>query len=152
MAMCMAVRTRHLLALGLVLLLTATLLASDADEKGRLIAFENAWNQAQVLKDVAALEKLTADGFLYTDTDGTVMDKAAFLKDTKDPAYRAISAANEDVVVQLHGGTAIVIGRYHTKGTYKGKPFDHHGRFTDTWVQRGEKWLCVASHTSLLAK
>jgi hypothetical protein len=36
------------------------------------------------------------------------------------------------------------------KGTYKGKPFNHRGRFTDTWVRLNGKWLCVATHSSLI--
>ena len=38
------------------------------------------------------------------------------------------------------------------KGTYQGKPYNHVGRFTDTWVLDLGKWQCVASHTSLLKK
>ena len=47
---------------------------------------------------------------------------------------------------------AVVTGVYHTQGTYHGKPYDHYGRFTDTWVLDMGKWQCVASHTSLLKK
>ena len=45
---------------------------------------------------------------------------------------------------------SIITGIYHTKGTYGGKPYEHIGRFTDTWVFDGGHWVCVASHTSLL--
>jgi len=159
MTMC-AVAADHLLkaevktlAIGIVLLISIVGQAADVPaEQGKLVALENAWNQAQLFKDTTALGMLTADGFVYTDTDGTLMNKAEFLADAKNPAYHATFAINEAVVVRLYETTAIVIGRYHTKGTYKGKPFDHHGRFTDTWMQRGDKWQCVASHTSLLAK
>jgi hypothetical protein len=40
----------------------------------------------------------------------------------------------------------------HTQGSYQGKPYDHVGRFTHTWVQDLGKWQCVASHTSLMKK
>jgi hypothetical protein len=43
---------------------------------------------------------------------------------------------------------AIVVGTYHTKGT---QPFEHYGRFTDTWLYQNSKWR-VASHTTLLKK
>jgi hypothetical protein len=46
----------------------------------------------------------------------------------------------------------VVIGIYHTKGTYGSKPYEHVGRFTDTWVYEDGKWLCVASHSSLMKK
>lgn len=60
--------------------------------------------------------------------------------------------ANSDEKIFLYDNAAVVAGIYHAKGVYKGKPFDHYGRFTDTWVYKGGKWLCVASHTSALKK
>ena len=123
---------------------------SDADTT-KLLALENAWNQAQLNHDSKALEALVPDTFVYTDYDGTVMNKAQFLADNKDPAYKATLVTNTDVRVFPYGSDmAIVIGKYHSKGTYKGKAFDHWGRFTDTWIRQNGSWQCVASHTNLL--
>jgi len=36
--------------------------------------------------------------------------------------------------------------------TYKRQPFDHYGRFTDTWMYLNGKWQCIASHTNLIKK
>lgn len=123
-----------------------------ADDTSKLIALENVWNQAQVHHDSRALNTLVPDTFVYTDYDGTVLNKQQFLADNMDPNYKATLVSNDDVKVFSYGTTAIVIGRYHSKGTYKGKPFDHYGRFTDTWVYQDNAWLCVASHTNLLKK
>ncbi len=35
---------------------------------------------------------------------------------------------------------------YGAHDTKDGKPFDRAFRFTDTWMQRGGQWQCVASH------
>src|SRR5437764_2974840 len=104
---------------------------ADAD-RGKLIALENAWNQAQMTKDVSGVEQLLAPMFIYTDYDGVVQDKKQFLDDLKDPAYRATSMINDDAQVFPYHNAAVVVGTYHTKGTYKGKAFEHRGRFTDT--------------------
>ncbi|HLB86746.1 MAG TPA: nuclear transport factor 2 family protein [Terriglobales bacterium] len=124
---------------------------SAADES-KLIALENLWNQAQLHHDAKALNQLVSDTFVYTDYDGTVMNKAQFMADLKDPAYRATLITNEDVKVYPYQSAAIVIGTYHSKGTYKRQPFDHYGRFTDTWIYENNKWQCVASHTNLIKK
>ena len=118
--------------------------------ESKLIALENAWNQAQIHHDARVLENLVGDRFIYTDTDGSVMNKAQFLADAKDLDYKANSATNDDWKIDIYDNTAVVSGRYHTKGTYKNKPFDHWGRFTDTWVYLNGQWQCVASHTTLL--
>jgi hypothetical protein len=125
---------------------------SDSAEESKLIALENAWNQAQLHHDGKALDSVVGDRFVYTDYDGTVMNKAKFLADLKDPSYRASLIANENVKVNLYQNAAVVIGTYHTKGTYKGKPFEHYGRFTDTWIYQNNQWQCVASHTNLISK
>jgi len=134
--------------------LVATLAAGSANEadadRGKLIALESAWNQAQMQKDVSAVEQLLAPTFIYTDYDGLVQDKKKFLDDLKDPAYHAISMINEDAQVFPYHNAAVVVGKYHTKGTYKGKAFEHRGRFTDTWMYQDGKWVCVASHISLI--
>lgn len=126
--------------------------ASPHGSETLLIALENAWNQAQLHHDSKALDGLVADTFISTDNDGVFQTKAQFLADNKDPAYAPTLMTNSDERIFLYENAAVVAGSYHAKGSYKGKPFDHYGRFTDTWVFMNGKWLCVASHTSPLKK
>ena len=121
-------------------------------ETSKLIAIENAWNQAQIHRDGEALNRMVADTFVYTDTDGTVMNKSKFISDSEDPSVRTSMVANDDVKVYFYPGVAIVTGAYHAKGTNRGKAFDHYGRFTDTWILSSGQWSCVASHTNLVKK
>ena len=117
-----------------------------------LIELENAWNQAQLHHDSKALAGLVADTFISTDNDGTFMTKTQFLADNENPSYAASLMTNTEEKVFEYGTTAVVAGIYHAKGLYKSKPFDHYGRFTDTWIYMNGKWVCVASHTSNLKK
>ena len=117
-----------------------------------LIALENAWNQAQLHHDSKALSELVAETFISTDNDGTVMTKAQFLADNSDLSYAPSVMTNSDEKVFVYENAAVVTGTYHAKGLVKGKPFDHYGRFTDTWIFLSGKWVCVASHTSALKK
>lgn len=117
-----------------------------------LIALEKAWNQAQLHHDSKALGGLVADSFISTDNDGIFMTKAQFLADNMDLSYAPSLMTNKDERVFMYENAAVVAGIYHAKGLYKGKPFDHYGRFTDTWIFLNGKWLCVATHTSALKK
>jgi len=138
-----------------VLLLAALAVSSTKEvdvDRGKLIALENAWNQAQLHHDANAVGQLLPESFVYTDYNGTVMNKAKFLADVKDEKYKATSITNEDLQVFPYQNAAIVIGTYHSKGSYAGKPFDHRGRFTDTWIYQNGQWLCVATHTNLITK
>lgn len=118
--------------------------------QSKLIALENAWNQAQIRHDTRVLNSLVGEHFIYTDTDGSTMDRSQFLIDAQNPDYKATSAINDDWKIDVYDDAAVVSGRYHTKGTYKGKPFDHSGRFTDTWIFLNGVWQCVASATTSL--
>ena len=126
--------------------------ASPHGNERLLVALENAWNQAQLHHDSKALEELLAETFVSTDNDGVFLTKAEFLADNKDLSYAPSLMANSDEKIFLYENVAVVAGTYHAKGLYKGKPFDHYGRFTDTWVFMNGRWLCVASHTSALNK
>ena len=127
--------------------------AQKADPReSKLLVLEHLWNEAQVHRDSAALDQLVSSRFINTEYDGDVSDKQKFLADIKDPLFKPTVAHIGDVKMNFFGDTAVVTGTYHTQGTYQGKPYDHVGRFTDTWVFDLGKWQCVASHTSLLKK
>ena len=118
----------------------------------KLLILERMWNEAQVSRDSAALDALVSSRFVNTEWDGDVSDKQRFLADIKSPLYKPSLATIQDVKMNFFGETAVVTGIYHTQGSYQGRPYDHVGRFTDTWVFEAGKWECVASHTSLLKK
>jgi ketosteroid isomerase-like protein len=139
------------------LLLTVFAMSQTAHERsesqeGKILALENMWNQAQLHRDAGALEALIADRFVNTEYDGEVSDRDQFLADIKDPKFKPSSVGLQDMKVNVYRETAVVTGIYRTKGSYNGKPYDHLGRFTDTWILENGKWECVASHTSLVKK
>jgi ketosteroid isomerase-like protein len=123
-----------------------------AAQEERLVVLERLWNDAQVHRDAHALQALIADRFVNTEYDGEVSERDKFLADIKDPEFKPSVMNIRDVKVNVFRDTAVVTGIYHAKGTYASKPYEHTGRFTDTWIFEDGKWLCVASHTSLLKK
>lgn len=144
---------RTLFCCLLVGLSSGVLAAQQADPReSKLLVLERMWNEAQVHRDSAALDALVSSRFVNTEWDGDTSDKKRFLADVKDPLFKPTMASIQNVKMNFFGDTAVITGVYHTQGTYKGKPYDHVGRFTDTWVMDVGKWQCVASHTSLLKK
>jgi len=152
------VRTPPLLRrLGLVFLLLAVgagvrLHAQEAETESKLMILEHIWNEAQVNRDDRALQELVSERFVNTEYDGEVSDKHKFLADIHDPQYKPSLMNIDDVKVRLFHDAAVVTGNYHVKGTYQSKPYDHQGRFTDTWFFENGHWQCVASHSSLVKK
>jgi hypothetical protein len=121
-------------------------------EAAKLVSLEHMWNEAQVNRDVPAIASMIGDRFINTEWDGEVSDRGKFLADFADPKFQPNFMNIQDVKVEMYATAAVVTGTYHTKGTYGSKPYEHFGRFTDTWISQNGKWLCVASHTSLVKK
>lgn len=139
------------------LLMAASAFAQNAREdlsaqESKILILEHLWNEAQVGRDANALQGMISDRFVNTEWDGTTTTRDKFLADIRDPQFKPAALNIQDVHVMSYRDTAVVIGTYHAKGTYEGKPYDHVGRFTDTWVYESGKWECVASHTSLMKK
>jgi ketosteroid isomerase-like protein len=129
--------------------------AQDSDtqhDEARVRALEVLWNQAELKKDAKALDQVLADRFIYTDIDGSLERKAEFLESVRDPTEHITSIGTESISVEAYDDTVIAYGVYVEKGTSNGKPYLHHGRFTDTWIKQGQQWRCVASHATLMHK
>jgi ketosteroid isomerase-like protein len=124
---------------------------SEGDET-RIIALENIWNQTQRNHDAEAMGKMLHPDFVFTDYDGTVMSKPAFLASIRDPNNKLTVETSEDMKLHRFGDTVVVTGATHEKGALRGKPYEHYGRFTDTWIKSHEEWICVASQLGLLEK
>lgn len=122
---------------------------SEAD-KSRILALENAWNQAEEHKDAGALDALLADSLVYVDYDGTYMNKSEFMAAIKEPSLHPEQIVNEAMTAHVYGDSAVVTGIYHEKGISAGKPYLRRGRFTDTWVRVNGTWQCVASQSTLV--
>jgi ketosteroid isomerase-like protein len=144
-------RLSVLLVLLMSLALPQTFAQSDGDES-KIIALENLWNQMQVAHDADAMSKMLDPEFVLTDYDGSIMNKAQLLASIRDTSNQLTTEVSEAMKLFRHGDTVIVIGATHEKGTLKGKPYQHTGRFTDTWIKRDAQWLCVASQLSLIPK
>jgi ketosteroid isomerase-like protein len=123
-------------------------LAQDSG-KARVLALENAWNEAESHRDVNALAGLIAPTFVYTDADGTVMDKQQFLASIR--ASGASQIVNEGMKMESYGDVIVVTGSYREQGSERGKSYSRRGRFTDTWVEKDGQWLCVASQETLIS-
>jgi ketosteroid isomerase-like protein len=120
-------------------------------DKSMILALENAWNQAELHHDAGAVAAILEETFVSVDHHGHLQTKAQYIADLKDTTFNPEQISNTDTTVYIYGNTAIVTSAYRTRGTDNGKPFVHHGRFTDTWVNQNGKWKCVANQETLTA-
>ena len=94
--------------------------------------------------DARWFEENLADDFLNSNPDGSLVDRAGFLAQIAQPATISNFGAR-DVRIRLMGEIAIIHGRT----TYnKADGQAAAGRYTDVWVRRNGRWLCVAAHVT----
>jgi ketosteroid isomerase-like protein len=125
--------------------------AHGDSERTKILALENAWNQAEQNKDTKALDGLLASTLVYIDYDGSLMDKAKFMASVKAPSLHPEQIVNESMTAYMYGDSAVVTGIYREKGVRNGKPYSRRGRFTDTWVNQGGTWVCASSQSTLIS-
>ena len=123
--------------------------AANSDEI-QIKQLERAWNQAEAKQETSAISNLVADSLVYTDYDGSFMNKSEYMKWITEPGQKADHLYDEGMTVQVYGNAGVVTGVYRETGTAKGKPYVIRSRYTDTWIKRNGAWLCVASHSTLI--
>ncbi len=94
--------------------------------------------------DVKRFEEILAPEFLNRNPDGTLIDRAAFLAQiARGPGITGLEPG--DVQIQRVGDVAII----HARTSYTKRDGERGaGWYTDTWVKRDGRWLCVAAHVS----
>ena len=95
--------------------------------------------------DVRRFEEILADDFMCSTPDGSLLDKAEFLKLTAQPVTTSGLVA-EDVQIRLLGDFAIIHGRFNSRSA-DGK--QRRGRYTDDWARRDGTWVAVSAHYNL---
>jgi ketosteroid isomerase-like protein len=111
---------------------------------------ERAWNQAEAKQEVKEVANLVDDTLVYTDYDGSIMNKAEYLKWVAAPEQKADHLYDEGLTIHVYGNAAVVAGIYRESGINKGKYYVVRSRYTDTWIKRDGVWRCVASHSTLI--
>ncbi len=96
--------------------------------------------------DVNRFDEILADDFYCSNPDGSLVDRAAFLKQTARPVTISNLKA-EDVIIRILDDVAII----HARTAYT-KPDGSAGggRYTDVWVRRDGRWLAVSAHVTRL--
>jgi ketosteroid isomerase-like protein len=142
------------LAVGLVsLVFTIAILAQQKSEsvEQQLIRLEQQWGDALVKPDLAFLDRILAEDYLFTSPLGEVLTKAQMLAGLKTGEDIVSSVMNHEMKVRIYGDAAVVNGHSTYIESVQGKDISGEYRWTDTWIRKGGRWQCVADHASRVA-
>ena len=116
-------------------------MTSDLEQ---LIALNRVYVASVQNGDVKRFDEILAPEFYCSNPDKSLVDRAAFLKQTAVPV--TITGLKErDVKIRILGDFAII----HAATSYTtADGTQANGRYTDCWAKLNGKWLAVSAHVS----
>jgi ketosteroid isomerase-like protein len=117
-----------------------------------LQGLEFKWANAVKQRDVATIDRLQADEYVFTGPGGELWTKARALETIKAGDLEIDSFKMSDIQVRRYGDTAVVTLRVDWNGNYRGADISGPQRATDVFVKRAGRWQCVASQTTRIAQ
>ena len=124
----------------------ATALRATQSDHDILDALNTDYINSVQRSDVKRFDEILAPEFYCSNPDGSLVDRAAFLRQTAQPV--AISNLKaEDVIIRIAGDTAII----HARTSFvKPDGTQGRGRYTDVWMRHDGSWLAVSAHVARL--
>jgi ketosteroid isomerase-like protein len=120
--------------------------SSAQDDLDMLQRLNHEFVRAVNEKNVHWFDVHTTSDFMNSNPDGSLVDRAAFLVQIARGA--AVTGITEhDVIIRNLGDLAII----HARTTHRTSTGAGSGRYTDIWVRRDGRWLCVAAQITRVA-
>jgi ketosteroid isomerase-like protein len=130
----------------IILLLSAAVLSAanpDAKTEKEIMAAMDAYKQALIKRDAAALSKVLSDDLIYTHSSNAHQDKAAVLESLKGNSLTE-DIDFKDLKVRVYGNTALVVGDVDFHMNTGGVPSVARLNVLHVLVKGPEGWQMVA--------
>jgi len=124
---------------------------ATSDTHVTIVRLEQELARAVVDRDVAALKRIEAEGYVYTDSDAKVSTRDDFLASYASGASRVTRLSFQDLAVDVYESTTVVRGVLEVERTDGGIKTSRQARYTRVYVRFPEGWRAVAGHSSALA-
>jgi ketosteroid isomerase-like protein len=137
-------------------LITARTVTAQSQNKNleqEFMRLQRAQDDAEGKKDVAALDRLLNDDFVFIAANGSISDKKKFLADVKAEDQPSSAPqpnlTYEDFRVRVYGKTAIVNYVLLLAGKDKdGKDYANRFRMSVLWVKQRKDWRMSNFHAT----
>ena len=135
-----------------ILLSTAILSAVGPDPKAEkeVMAAMDAWKQATIKKDGAALEKLLSPDLSYSHSSAMNQSKAEVIKAVTTGKASTEAINFMEPTVRVYGKTALVKGKVDITNSTDGKSTTAHLDILHVWVKGPQGWQLVARQATRL--
>lgn len=140
----------------LTIILTGLAFAQNGKDEQEIFKIHNGLDQAYLKGDIAALERVMAEDYVYSSPSGKMLNRAQNLEEMRQeiakPTFKVLTSTSDDVKVKVSGKMALVTGNWTSTivppGDVNADPHKDTGRYTGIYEKRGGKWLLIAEHFS----
>ncbi len=130
------------------LFLTAADTGSKAEKE--VLAAMDAWKQATIHKDRAALEALLHEDLTYSHSNTKNESKADVIQSVTSGAASVEAIDFADTTVRIYGNTALVKGNVAIRNNAGGKSTTANLNILHVWVKSSKGWQLVARQATRL--
>ena len=133
-------------------LFAAVLSAASLDPKAEkeVMAAMDAWKQATMKKDAAALDKLLHPDLTYSHSSAANQTKDEVIKSVTTGKASVESITFSDTTVRVYGNTALVRGKVDLVNNTDGKSTPAHLNILHVWIKGPQGWQMVARQATRL--
>ena len=119
-------------------------------QEQEVLKASQALDEASIIKkDRATMERLYANDYSYTHSNGTVLNKTQEIEAIMSPDQAWTAHKTDDLKARIYGNVAVVTGRNTLTGSsklYASGP----RRFTEVWFKRNGRWQMVGGQSTLV--
>ncbi|HEX8737522.1 MAG TPA: nuclear transport factor 2 family protein [Pyrinomonadaceae bacterium] len=142
---------RLFILISALLMTTFSVAAQNSRVEQEFLQLHRAQYDAELKKDIAALERFFNDDFIFVAANGSVYDKKKFLDEIKadDAPPSGNIVTYEDFKARVYGKTAVVNYVLLVSGKDKdGKDFANRYRMSVVWIKQKGNWRITNFHAT----
>jgi ketosteroid isomerase-like protein len=144
-----ATKLSVMLFIGSVGFASATLQASEAQDRQTLADLDIKYQKAVEQNDTKVMAEILADDFVLVEGDGKRSTKADLVNGAKGGKTHYERQDDSERTVAVFGDTGVVTAKLRARGIEDGVKVDYSQWFTDVYVRTPKGWRYVYAQASL---
>lgn len=124
--------------------------ADEAADREALTRLQQKMAEHLVKQEVEKAVAHFVEDWAMISADGSKMTRTELVSAITSGKLMISSYRVSDLEVRVYGDAAVVVGIGASQGSWDGEEFREKERFSDFFIRKDGKWMCVASHSSVL--
>jgi len=129
----------------------ATNKAPNAEIEKEILKVDGERNQAMQKMDMATLDRLHADSFVFVNTKGRLLNKTEYMEEIRSGNLKFLTLEIVDYHFHVYGDTVVMNARANSVVEYHGQVNRRPRRFTSVYIKLQGQWRLVAHQATLIA-